>query len=192
MRGCASNTARMQDTRRAARILGPVEPIRIDRVITRLNIGGPSQHAIILTGALNDERFSSRLICGRVGPGEGDMTPEALARRLPVTQLPVLRNHGGMIVARYRDVRQVMMNLLQILLFVTPVFWSPDQVGRRFGQWFVTPNLLFHYVDILRSPLLGRAPAVLTWEMVLLSTIAGWAITFWTYSRFRRRLAYWL
>ena len=98
----------------------------------------------------------------------------------------------GMIVARYRDVRQVMMSLLQILLFVTPVFWSPDQVGRRFGQWFVTPNLLFHYVDILRSPLLGRAPAVLTWEMVLLSTIAGWAITFWTYSRFRRRLAYWL
>jgi len=70
----------MQDTRRAARILGPVEPIRIDRVITRLNIGGPSQHAIILTDTLNDERFSSRLICGRVGPGEGDMTPEALAR----------------------------------------------------------------------------------------------------------------
>ena len=124
MRDCASNTARMQDTRRAARILGPVEPIRIDRVITRLNIGGPSQHAIILTGALNDERFSSRLICGRVGPGEGDMTPEALARRLPVTQLPVLRNHGGMIGALmtvwalYREFRRSRPQIVHLHQFM--------------------------------------------------------------------------
>jgi len=74
-------------------------PIRIVRVITRLNIGGPSQHAIILIEALNDGRFHSRLICGSVSPGEGDMTPEALARGLAVTQLPALRNHGGMVDA---------------------------------------------------------------------------------------------
>jgi glycosyltransferase involved in cell wall biosynthesis len=75
---------------------GPLT-VRIVRVITRLNIGGPSQHAIILTEALNDERFRSRLICGSVSPGEGDMTPEALARRLPVTQISILHNHGGLI-----------------------------------------------------------------------------------------------
>jgi glycosyltransferase involved in cell wall biosynthesis len=74
-------------------------PARIVRVITRLNIGGPSQHVIILTEALNDERFHSRLICGSVDPGEGDMTPEALARGLAITQLPALRNHGGIIDA---------------------------------------------------------------------------------------------
>jgi glycosyltransferase involved in cell wall biosynthesis len=78
---------------------GATSLIRIVRVITRLNIGGPSQHAIILGEALNDQRFHSSLICGSVSPGEGDMTPEARAQGLSVTQIPALRNHGGMIDA---------------------------------------------------------------------------------------------
>src|SRR2546426_10834102 len=80
----------MKDPGGGAKTLGQMAPIRIDRVITRLNIGAPSQHAIILTDALNDERFRSRLICGRVGPGEWDMTPAPVGQGLSVTQQPAL------------------------------------------------------------------------------------------------------
>lgn len=86
--------------------------IRIDRVITRLNIGGPSHHVMILTAGLNDARFQSRLLCGVVGPAEGDLTPEAVTRGLPVTQVPALRNEGGLIDAAralwtlYREFRR--------------------------------------------------------------------------------------
>lgn len=69
------------------------------RVITRLNIGGPSHHALILTTGLNDAQFESRLLCGVVGPGEGDMMPEVVARGVPAVQIPWLRNHGGLIDA---------------------------------------------------------------------------------------------
>lgn len=46
----------------------------IVRVITRLNIGGPSIQATRLTDALDAHGFSTTLIYGRLGDGEGDMS----------------------------------------------------------------------------------------------------------------------
>jgi len=48
--------------------------MRILRVITRLNIGGPSIQAIALTTRLADRGHETRLIHGRLDRGEGDMT----------------------------------------------------------------------------------------------------------------------
>lgn len=48
--------------------------MRILRVITRLNIGGPSIQAIALTTRLADRGHETTLIHGRLDRGEGDMT----------------------------------------------------------------------------------------------------------------------
>lgn len=48
--------------------------IRILRVITRLNIGGPSIQAARLSTTLTAEGFDTLLIHGRLGEGEGDMS----------------------------------------------------------------------------------------------------------------------
>jgi glycosyltransferase involved in cell wall biosynthesis len=48
-------------------------PTVVVRVITRLNIGGPSIQATRLAGALDRHGFSTTLIHGRLGEGEGDM-----------------------------------------------------------------------------------------------------------------------
>jgi glycosyltransferase involved in cell wall biosynthesis len=48
-------------------------PVRVLRLITRLNIGGPSIHAVALTDRLTARGFATRLIHGRLGAGEGDM-----------------------------------------------------------------------------------------------------------------------
>jgi glycosyltransferase involved in cell wall biosynthesis len=49
------------------------EKLRVLRVITRLNIGGPAIHAILLTRGLQNERFSSVLVTGLEGRHEGSM-----------------------------------------------------------------------------------------------------------------------
>jgi glycosyltransferase involved in cell wall biosynthesis len=49
-------------------------PTPVVRIITRLNIGGPSIQATRLTSALDDYGFSTTLIHGRLGDGEGDMS----------------------------------------------------------------------------------------------------------------------
>ena len=45
-------------------------PIRVARVIARLNIGGPAQHTILLSAGLDRARFATTLITGVVGPAE--------------------------------------------------------------------------------------------------------------------------
>lgn len=47
--------------------------LRVLRVITRLNVGGPALQAILLTERLDPARFAARLVVGEPGPSEGDM-----------------------------------------------------------------------------------------------------------------------
>jgi glycosyltransferase involved in cell wall biosynthesis len=49
------------------------EPVRIARIITRLNVGGPAIQAINLSERLESAGYHTLLIHGRLGPGEGDM-----------------------------------------------------------------------------------------------------------------------
>src|SRR5712692_2230739 len=51
-----------------------VQPIRIARIIDRLNIGGPAKHVVWLTSELNFDEYETTLITGTVPEGEGDMT----------------------------------------------------------------------------------------------------------------------
>jgi glycosyltransferase involved in cell wall biosynthesis len=54
--------------------LTPGEPIRVMRIIARLNIGGPAIHVFLLTAGINGPEFSSTLVTGHIGPDEGDMS----------------------------------------------------------------------------------------------------------------------
>jgi glycosyltransferase involved in cell wall biosynthesis len=49
------------------------EKLRVLRAITRLNIGGPAIHTILLTRGLQNDRFASVLVTGQEGPHEGSM-----------------------------------------------------------------------------------------------------------------------
>jgi glycosyltransferase involved in cell wall biosynthesis len=51
-----------------------IKPIKIINLLSRMNIGGPSVHAALLTKYLNNERFHSLLISGTLSEGEGDMS----------------------------------------------------------------------------------------------------------------------
>lgn len=55
-------------------------PIRIMRIIARLNVGGPAIHVTLLTGRLTPPDFETTLVCGHIGPGEGDMAYLAESR----------------------------------------------------------------------------------------------------------------
>jgi glycosyltransferase involved in cell wall biosynthesis len=65
----------------------PERPIDVARIITRLNVGGPSIQAASLSTALTDHGFRTTLFHGRLGAGEGDMSyliqPGTETRYLP-------------------------------------------------------------------------------------------------------------
>jgi len=97
----------------------------------------------------------------------------------------------GAACTRYRDIQQLISNLLQISLFLTPIFWTPEQLKGRMAV-LVTYNPLYHLIDIVRGPLLGNAPNLLEWIVVLGITLTGWAVTIVVMNKFRHRIAYWL
>jgi glycosyltransferase involved in cell wall biosynthesis len=70
--------------------VSPSRPIRIERVITRLNIGGPARHTILLTRYLRDMGFLTELVAGRESPGEGNMLPLAAANGVEPVIIPAL------------------------------------------------------------------------------------------------------
>jgi len=96
----------------------------------------------------------------------------------------------GMISARYRDVPQLVANLVQVMMFVTPVFWYSKQLGAR--AKIIDYNPLFHLIDVIRSPMLGHSPSLLSYAVVVAMAIIGWAVTIFIYARFRRRIPFWL
>jgi ABC-type polysaccharide/polyol phosphate export permease len=76
-----------------------------------------------------------------------------------------------------------------LAIFVTPVFWSPDDLPGR--PALVLFNPLHYLIDIVRKPLLGEWPSVTTYVAVIVIVIAGWMLTYVVFQRFRKRIAYW-
>jgi glycosyltransferase involved in cell wall biosynthesis len=70
-------------------------PIRLTRIIARLNVGGPAIQAITLTAELEAQGFQTRLVRGVEDPAEGNM--DYLAAQLGVhpTKVPALRRNPG-------------------------------------------------------------------------------------------------
>jgi glycosyltransferase involved in cell wall biosynthesis len=76
-------------------------PTRVLRVITRLNIGGPSIQATRLAASLDAEGFDTLLIHGRLGEGEGDMSYLLADRGARTQYLDLLQRP----IAPWADVR---------------------------------------------------------------------------------------
>jgi len=96
----------------------------------------------------------------------------------------------GMVCARFRDVPQIVTSLLRPVFFLTPIIWKPELLGKRMG--FVDMNPFFHFIELVRAPLLGAVPETLTWTVVLAITAGGWFVTFLFFRRFRSRIPYWV
>lgn len=97
----------------------------------------------------------------------------------------------GMICARYRDIQQIITSMLQLAMFVTPIMWKPDQLGRK-GVLIADLNPLYHFISIIRLPLIGEAPSVLNWSVSIGITIAGSVFTLLFLSKYYRRIIFWL
>ena len=87
--------------------------IRVARIITRLNIGGPSIQAATLSDRLRDHGFDTLLIHGRLADGEGDMSYLLRDRGVRTAFVPSLQRP----VSPIADVRAVAEILRQLIAF---------------------------------------------------------------------------
>jgi glycosyltransferase involved in cell wall biosynthesis len=67
------------------------QPVRILRVIGRLNVGGPALHVVYLAAGLADRGYETTLVAGSVARGEDSMSFEADRFGLPILRMDELR-----------------------------------------------------------------------------------------------------
>jgi lipopolysaccharide transport system permease protein len=96
----------------------------------------------------------------------------------------------GMAGARFRDISPIVASVVTIMFFLTPVLFPIEQLGRYRLAGLANP--IYHFVEIMRAPLLGRPIAIESWMVVVAVTVFGWVFTFLLFSRFRKRVAYWV
>lgn len=121
-------------------------PIRVLRIIARLNVGGPAMHVVHLARGL-DDGFETRLLTGRIGEGEGDMSYFARDRGVEPVLVPTL--------ARPLSPLQDLLALLAIRRQIRE--WRPDVV----------------HTHTAKAGALGRLAAILENVPVVVHTYHG-------------------
>jgi ABC-type polysaccharide/polyol phosphate export permease len=97
----------------------------------------------------------------------------------------------GILCTRYRDLPPIVTNLLQIMVFISPIMYQPSSLPPDL-QFVVRLNPIYYFVDVVRSPLLGLAPSYQTYLVLVASFVAGSLLAFYCFAKTRARVAYWV
>ncbi len=96
----------------------------------------------------------------------------------------------AMVSTRFRDMPQIVTAVLQLVFFLSPIFWIPT------GKWANSPavmaNPFYYSIQSIREPLLhGMTPPQTTFLLVPLA-VMGWIVTLLVYNETRRRVVHYL
>jgi len=91
---------------------------------------------------------------------------------------------------RFRDVSQIVETVLQIAVFATPIMWPVSALGER--RFIADVNPLYHMIELIRAPMLGETPSLLSWVVAIGVAVAGILVASLLLRRVDRRIVYWL
>lgn len=97
---------------------------------------------------------------------------------------------AGIVSARFRDIPPVVASIMQFAIFMTPVFWLPSVFPDRHAVLMFNP--FAHMLQAVRGPLLGETVPGVTWMVLAVMALVGWAGVFFLFSRTRRRIVHYL
>jgi ABC-2 type transport system permease protein len=103
----------------------------------------------------------------------------------------------GILATRFRDIAPLLDSMVQLLFYMTPIVWTTQTLYEQGGQIadrarIAELNPLYHYLEIVRAPMLGEPVAAYHWWIVLGCTAVGLLLAFAALRRFRARVPYWV
>jgi len=104
----------------------------------------------------------------------------------------------GIISTRFRDIPQVIASLINLAFFMTPIVWSTDILEKKFqnaASWrgyIAELNPLYHFVQIVRAPLIGAQSSWHHWAISGGIAVVGWLLALVVMRNYRSRVSYWV
>lgn len=97
----------------------------------------------------------------------------------------------GVLAARFRDFMHMITTIMRVMLFLTPIFWLPEQMGDLWTKVLIY-NPFAHFLISIRDPILyGTIPKISVYIVLgcsVLSCIS--AAVIFTFAR--RRIPFWI
>ncbi|WP_443624008.1 galactan export ABC transporter permease subunit Wzm/RfbD [Antrihabitans stalagmiti] len=103
----------------------------------------------------------------------------------------------GIFSTRYRDIAPILGSFVLLAFVLTPIMWTTKALEQQGGQAaervkLAELNPLFHYLDIIRAPLIGEEQEAYHWYIVLAFTVLGWTLALLAMRKYRARVPYWV
>ena len=103
---------------------------------------------------------------------------------------------SGILATRFRDIPPIIASVTQLVFYLTPIVWSVDLLAgneaAKERASLVELNPVFHFLEILRQPLLGQEIVWRYWIVAGVITVVGWAAALVCLRNYRSRVAYWV
>lgn len=97
----------------------------------------------------------------------------------------------AIVCARFRDVPQIVTSIMQVVFFITPVMFLPEQLSQR-GISVLRWNPFASLLEVLSAPILGSRPSDLALVMCATMAAAGFLLLLPFAGRYAPRAVYWL
>jgi len=91
---------------------------------------------------------------------------------------------------RFRDIPPIVATVLQITVFATPIMWPVSSLADN--HFIANINPFYHLIEIVRGPLIGELPPLLSWIVAITGDVLGLILATWLLQRARRTIVYWL
>lgn len=103
----------------------------------------------------------------------------------------------GIVSTRFRDVSPLLDALVQLLFYVTPIVWMTSTLNDNLAELgtrtaLAQLNPLYHYLEIIRGPMIGTHVAGYHWWVVIGFTVVGIGLALVAMRKWRYRVSYWV
>lgn len=95
------------------------------------------------------------------------------------------------LVSRYKDFGPLISSIISVMFFVLPVMWKPDSIQSDLAHLILGLNPLYHYLQIVRLPLLGDLPTVTNYALAASGAAVFLAIGMFVIRKTRHKIVYW-
>jgi lipopolysaccharide transport system permease protein len=96
----------------------------------------------------------------------------------------------GAFCARFRDILPIVNSIMQIMFFMTPVIWKPEQLGEGVAKLWLNP--FFDLLEIVRGPLLETSVSGMIWFGALAYSAVLCSVSWAFFVRMRGRITFWI
>lgn len=124
-----------------------------------------------------------------IHPAQFLFLPGLLIVLVSLTWMAVL---VSIVSVRFRDFPQIVSALLTVGFYVTPVIWQPERLPGGLANLLLGYNPFYHFLQVLRLPLLGEYPTLENWYLTVISALVGSALAVLVYRRLKSKISYWV